>query len=842
MSDTGVASGTRVSHYRVLHPLGAGGMGEVYAGEDETLRRGVAMKAIKPDHRLDPDAKARFLREARILSQLDHPNVCRVYDYIEGDDRDWLVMELVDGRTLQTILRAGTPVPDGIRIAEQIAAVLVATHAAGVVHRDLKPGNVMLTATGDVKVLDFGLAASVSAGAAPGPQPEAVNGDPQLAADPEVTRLPDPGHAGHWSGASLFQSTAGTVMGTVHYMSPEQASGSTATTASDMYSFGLLLQEVFTGQPAHLKAETYLEGLAHAQKGETRAIDGVAPALKALIERLKAVAPAQRPTAVEALERLRWIRDTPRRRLRYLAAAAVLTFAVGGAIKYTVDLSRERTAAVLARQEADQRRGQAEDLIGFMIGDLRGKLQQAGRLDLLEGVGQEAMEYFAAVPPEALTGAERLRRSQALHQIGRIRQAQGNLPSAIEAYRESVQVASDLAATDPANTDWQLGLSEAHFYLADALRRQGDLAGALAGFEAYRDIAQGLVDREPASEKFLLELSYGRSNVAGIHEAQGDLVAAKRELEAALALKQDLATRQPGDIERQQAVATGHNRLGVVLDKLGEAEEAIDHFERDLDMRRQIVARQPDDRSIKRGLLVAYSYLGIAHEDRGQLDDALAAFRRQREIAAAQAALDPQNADWQRDLGHSEYRVAYVQWLQGEATAAETGFVRAIAILGPVARLKVTDVAYQRDLADALLGRGLVWLGRGDPGAGLQQAEEVGRLLEPMVRFAGAAETWRLMAEARLLAGDAHAAMGEPAEARRQREAALRLLPGATSPQADKPTMATWVRTLLALNLTEQARPAIDRLAASGYRHPMLTRAIARHTPGAGSLEVGVVE
>ena len=111
-------------------------MGEVYVGLDETLKRRVAMKAIRVEHRLDSVSKARFLREARILSLLDHPNICRVYDFIEGDNRDWLVMELIEGKSLLVALRDHLEPAVKLKIAEQVAAVLVATHAAGVVHRD----------------------------------------------------------------------------------------------------------------------------------------------------------------------------------------------------------------------------------------------------------------------------------------------------------------------------------------------------------------------------------------------------------------------------------------------------------------------------------------------------------------------------------------------------------------------------------------------------------------------------------------------------------------------------------------------------------------------------------
>ena len=154
---------TKVSHYRRLHRLGAGGMGEVYVGIDETLKRRVALKAVHPGQRLQAESKTRFLREAQILSQLDHPNICRVYDYIEDEQRDWLVLELIEGKNLRLALHDGLDWSARLRVAEQIADVLVVTHAAGIVHRDLKPGNVMISQSGVVKVLDFGLARTVTA-------------------------------------------------------------------------------------------------------------------------------------------------------------------------------------------------------------------------------------------------------------------------------------------------------------------------------------------------------------------------------------------------------------------------------------------------------------------------------------------------------------------------------------------------------------------------------------------------------------------------------------------------------------------------------------------------------
>jgi serine/threonine-protein kinase len=553
-----------ISHYRLLHRIGAGGMGEVYAGLDETLKRKVALKSVNAAHRLHAHAKARFIREAQILSQLDHPNICRVYDYIEDVESDWLVMELIDGMSLRDA-RSTLDAAARLRVAEQIATVLVVTHAAGVVHRDLKPGNVMITARGEVKVLDFGLARSLDAapvtfGAQTGMPADAL--PERDATDDELTRsvhvTPRPASPD----VTVMHTQDGAILGTIAYMSPEQAGGDTATTASDMYAFGLLLQELFTGTAPDDGELDYFGRLENRRKGESRPPVGLGRDLTSLIVRLKSLAPAQRPTAVDAAERLRWIRDAPKRRFRRTAAAAALiAVAIAGA-KYTIDLRRERTVAVAARQDADRRRQQAEALIGFMLDNLRPKLQQVGRLELLEDVGREATKYFDAVPPGSLSGEELFRRSQAMHQIGEIRQAEGKLPEAANAYRASVAFAEQAVARDPNNSEWQLGLGTAHFYVGDALRVQGDLSGAMREYGAYRDVAQRLVARDPQSEKWLLELSYGQGAIGAVLEADGDLLGARTEFESALQIKDRLARRTPTDVERQQALGNGNNRLG----------------------------------------------------------------------------------------------------------------------------------------------------------------------------------------------------------------------------------------------------------------------------------------
>ncbi|MGH9257298.1 MAG: protein kinase domain-containing protein, partial [Vicinamibacterales bacterium] len=689
-----------------------------------------------------------------------------------------------------------------------------------------------------VKVLDFGLARSVAVvhQAAAAPTPRAV-----VASQIEARALEDLGAtgvalstdsttapAGPVEAASGFHTTYGVVTGTVGYMSPEQASGDVTTSASDMYSFGLLLQELFTGQPPYDPTLDYSTLLARTQVGATAAVTGLDADLAALIRRLKSTAPAQRPTAVEVAERLGWIRGKPARRLVRLAVAAAVVLLVLGATKYTVDLARERTVAVDAREEADRRREQAESLIGFMLGDLRARLQEAGRLELLDEVGRQATAYFNAVPPESLSGNELFRRSQSMHQIGQIRQAEGNLKAASDAYRASIGFAQQAVARDPANGEWQIGLANARFYAGEALRVQGDLTGAMREYQAYRDIAQRLVDREPQNERWLLELSYGLGAVAFVHEADGDFESARRELESAQHLKEDLVRRNPADVERRQAVAGGHIRLGIVLDKLGEVDAALTHFLADLDIRRELVAGQPDNFALKRNYQVALSYVGGAYEDRGDLGMAAEYYLLRRTVAAAYAATDPRNANWRRDEAAAESSYAGVLRLRGSFREAGQAYERAIAILRPIVEAAPDLAIRQRDLADAELGLGLTYFERGELDAAFERADTVERVLAPLLARGNDREAMRRAADGRLLAADVATRRGNARSAQELREAALALVVSGQEANPEKRLLAVQARALLALNRAADARPIVERLTSLGYRHPTLMKLVVQ--------------
>ena len=310
--------GSEVAHFRITALLGEGGMGEVYRGFDERLHRSVALKVIPPERRLSPVARARLLREARILSRLDHPGICRIYDLVETEGREILVLELIEGRTLKQALDEKLTFREKVVIAAGIADALAAAHAAGIVHRDLKPENVMLTPEGVCKVLDFGIARSA--------EDEPREAEDEIVSDPEsetqafpvtaVEGVPDRG------GDRLTRQR--TVVGTLGYMSPEQARGEVVTVASDLYAFGILLQELFTESPAYEPVSGWPERLQQVADGKTLPPGTIDRALGRLLGDLLRFEPTRRGTATEAGARLRHVLTRRNRLGRRLVAGAVI--------------------------------------------------------------------------------------------------------------------------------------------------------------------------------------------------------------------------------------------------------------------------------------------------------------------------------------------------------------------------------------------------------------------------------------------------------------------------------------------------------------------------------------
>ncbi len=628
--------GTTVGGIRIVDVAGRGGMGEVYIGYDERLARRVAVKAVRTHLTRDSEARTRFQHEARVLSQLEHPHICRVYDLIERPDQDFLVLELVAGASLKQAIKDGLRRGLALAVAEQVAGVLAAAHERGIVHRDLKPDNVMLTPGGQAKVLDFGLA-------------RVVAGD-----DDDTLRLEPGGLAppvGVTSHALGYAATvAGSIVGTPAYMSPEQARGEPATPASDMYSFGLLLQELLSGRPSYppgLPLPTLLE---RAARGETVACSDSDGDLVALVGRLKSWAPAARPSAVDVVERLRWIARKPRRRrlqLAAAAAAAVLVVTTTVAVAQAVRAQREAARAALEAETACQ----VSDFLEGMFAVADPNEARGRTITAREILDQGARRVVVELADQPLVQA------RLMASIGRVDHSLGLYDEAEALQRRALEIRRRALGDSAAEVaDSLLGLGV-------VLHSKGDLAAA------DDVLREALARHEARLGPDAVQVAADLDVLASLLGDRGEVAEARTLIERAIAIREQRLGSDHPDVAKVVA------NLGVLLWSQGDYEAAEPLLRRALvSFERSLPPDHPE-------LATSLNNLAILLRQQGDLDAARPLF--ERALAIDEKALGPEHPTLAAVLGN----LGSLEQQAGRFTTARPLLERALAVseaaLGP---------------------------------------------------------------------------------------------------------------------------------------------------------------
>lgn len=507
------------------------------------------------------------------------------------------------------------------------------------------------------------------------------------------------------------------------------------------------------------------------------------------------------------------------RRMAVVTAAALAMMAITSVLAiYALNARRD---AVTAQQAAERRQKQAEDLVGFMLGDLNEKLQQVGRLDIMQTVDDKAMAYFASLPAADATNTTLAMRVTALEKIGGVRMDQGNTPAALEAFRSALTLASELVRRAPGDPAREATYADSLKWIGQAYWYQGDLVRALENFEGADAALQKSLVVRPDDVGHLASLAYIQTNTGRVLEARGDLAEAKNKYESVLKIFQRLAARQPSENRWQSEVGFAWNNLGTIALQQGRLEEAVAAYRSDQHIKATLAAHAPDNHQAKEDLLVSNAILGrtlaLCGDTQGALTYTTAAVNSATKLAAA----DADNANWQ------EYRALYGMQLAsllrqgGRLEDAATTISEAIRMLVALAVKDPTRADYTQELAQGRLEEAQLQLVRGNPQAAMRPTKAALVALQALQAKAPGDQSLVLsLAQARIVAGRGAALRHDSAAAQlhwtRARDA---LAPRARSSN-DPRQLATYAEALLRLGDTVQAEPIVSQLSAMGYRTP----------------------
>jgi len=667
------APGDTIDRYTLLEKIGEGGWGTVYLAEQTfPVRRRVALKILK----LGLDTRqviARFEGERQALALMDHPDIARVFDMGATDSgRPFFVMEFVDGAPITKFCdQHRLPLAKRVELFARVCLAVQHAHRKGIIHRDLKPSNILVALHDGVptpKIIDFGIAKATGE---------------RLTEATLVTGL-------------------GQLIGTPVYMSPEQADlrEHDIDTRSDLYALGVVLYELLTGRtpldPQQL-SQAGIDGMLRliCSAQPARPSDRFAqlpPADRTTLAQLRHTTPPQLVSSLRGdldsivlhcLEKDRDRRygsaqelaDDLRRHLAYepilarppgtayrlgkfvarhrvacASAAAIAATLVAGTIVSTRQAIRATHAEHTARAERDhaqRRQQQAEELLTFMLGDFRTELQNIGRLELLDSVGEKAMAYFAALDPRDLTDTELIRQAQALTQIGEIRLDQARYDEAFAAFSAAYARADALAARYPENGDMLFERAQAEYWIGFVARRRGDRDAERAWLTRYRDSALALAALEPDTLRARLELTYGHHNLAVLDFDRGDLAAAHAGFLAEKNTLEQLIVAHPDDTELQFSLCDTASWLGTVAEADGRFADALQHFIEMTAVAHALVAREPSVHRWQLQLARSLSHSATIESLLGRHDAARALHARAEALIQPLVTRDPQNREWQ---------------------------------------------------------------------------------------------------------------------------------------------------------------------------------------------------
>ena len=825
--------------FQLLRPHAEGGLGKVWIARDRELNREVAFKEIKSKRAQDKNSRGRFVLEAEITGGLEHPGIVPVYGLGHfADGRPFYAMRFIRGRSLKEAIvqfhrelssfnpnangvgggaaggtashpsGASALTPLALRLNRQapfeslafrkliqrlidVCNAIAYAHSRGVLHRDLKPGNIMLGKYGETLVVDWGLAK------AKGQSFDLAASDTAQTIDREPALSTTGSH-------DVAATQMGRAVGTPQFMSPEQAAGrlDLLGPASDVYSLGATLYELLTGQ-APIGAQpggeserlTVPEVLRRVEQGEFPAPRSVLPAVPAPLEAVCLHAMSRDPHAryataqalAEDLER--WLAGEPvsvyreplpvrvRRFVRRhqvavtsLAAALVVALVGLGVLSAVVSGSnqrlnsanttiRDQNSAITAKNEelqttneqlaaaktdAETKRTQAEasekiardqsqlalSTLNSVIFDLQrafvnvpggAAVRQRLLATALEKLEKVSTEFAAKSAVDRQTMAALSDMADTILQLGDVRSIGGSpVPNgeavpkeqasrplheqsatllAERLYRRAHDIAQQLAAANPNDTDAQRDLSFSFDKLGDVFRTLGRTDDALTQFQDGLKIRRVLAEADPNDAQKQRDLSTALERIGMVFEQQGATTKALEQYEQMFRIKKRLANDDPNDAIAQRELGVTYSHLGDVFLKLGRTADALTQFQDQMKIRRVLAEADPNDAQKQRDLSISFGRLGEVFLTLGRTADALTQFQDGLKIFRVLAEADPQSAEKQRDLMISHYKLGEVHVQAGQFDQAQERFAQGIVVLDGLIAKGQSVPASQREKA-----------------------------------------------------------------------------------------------------------------------------------------------
>jgi tetratricopeptide (TPR) repeat protein len=507
-------------------------------------------------------------------------------------------------------------------------------------------------------------------------------------------------------------------------------------------------------------------------------------------------------------------RELARRQRRLMVVTAVSV--AGMAVTLTL-----AGLAVLARQDAERRRVQAEGLIGFMLGDLYERLYEIGRVDIYSAVGDKATEYFASLDRDDLTDTALAQRSEALRLIGEVRAEQGELDTALQAFQLALELSMGVTGRQPDNTDWQLGLAETHYWIGFVAWQRGDLKTAAAGFEQQLRVLESVLAGGTRSAELLRDVGYAYTNLGRVEEGRGHLSTALEHYGRVLELNQEAAGLVPDDVDLRLEIGFANNNLGLLLMQMGRLDEAAAHFREDFRIKLAVVEIHPGHGLWRRYLATSQYYLGRVLEYQGEIAEAMRHYEAAIDEARRLSAESPENHPRARNYALYERRAGDLARRQGDYGQARARLERAAGILRSLRADHGDDARWLRNLADAEIALANLALETGDaPRAGRQAGAARAILDDLLAQSPDDVEITKTYVSALLAQGDAASALGDRAAARRFFDTLVADLHDRIETSHDPELLAPYVTALDRLGRVDEATPYLQRLRQMGYAGP----------------------